>query len=48
MVAPHSSQEGRKRQSVAVFPVIQLLSSPYDLDQEGIGKEGEHSCRKMK
>ena len=48
MAAPHSSQEGRKRQSVAVFPAIQLLSSPHDLDQEGIGKEGEQSCRRAK
>lgn len=41
--APYSSQEGRKTQSVAVFPAIQLLSSPHDLDQEGIRKEGEQS-----
>lgn len=46
--APPSSQEGRKSQSVAVFPAIQLLSSPHDLDQEVIGKEGEHSCRRAK
>jgi len=38
--APPCSQEGRKSQSVAVFPVIQLLSSPYDLGQGCIGKEG--------
>lgn len=46
--APPRSQEGRKRQSVAVFPAIQLLSSLHDLDQEGIGKEGEHRCRRAK
>lgn len=40
-------QERRKRKSMAVLPAIQLLSSPYDFDQEGIGKEEEHVCRKV-
>lgn len=46
--APPSSQEGRKSQSVAVFPAIQLLSSPHDLDQEVIGKEGGTQLQKSK
>lgn len=46
--APPKFQEARKRQNVAMFPAIQLLSFPRDLDQESVGKEGEHSFRRVK